>query len=77
MASGKTTNLELNQWEKTDPVRMEEFNADNAAIDAALAQCALVKLKTITLTEDTTKLTVDLSDLSLDSFRERSRSTEP
>ena len=36
MASGKTANLELNQWAKTDPVRMEEFNADNRKIDEEL-----------------------------------------
>ena len=70
MSTGKTENYNLNQWERSDLFLMEEFNADNAAIDAALAQCALVKLKTITLTEDTAKLSVDLSGLSLDSFRE-------
>ena len=32
----KTTNYNLNQWEAVDPVRREDFNADNAAIDAAL-----------------------------------------
>ena len=33
----KTANYNLNQWESTDPIRREDFNADNAAIDAALA----------------------------------------
>lgn len=32
----KTSNYQLNQWEPTDPIRREEFNADNAAIDAAI-----------------------------------------
>ena len=32
----KTTNYNLNQWEAADPIRREDFNADNAAIDAAL-----------------------------------------
>ena len=32
----KTTNYNLNQWEAVDPVRREDFNADNAAIDAAI-----------------------------------------
>ena len=31
-----TTNYNLNQWEDGDVVRREDFNADNAAIDAAL-----------------------------------------
>ena len=32
----KTTNFQLTQWEKTDRIMMEDFNRDNAAIDAAL-----------------------------------------
>ena len=32
----KTTNYQLNQWAKSDRVKMEDFNADNAKIDAAL-----------------------------------------
>lgn len=37
MASGKTSNYKLNQWAAEDRIIREEFNADNAAIDAALA----------------------------------------
>ena len=37
MASNQTQNYGLSQWELTDDVRMEDFNADNAKIDAALA----------------------------------------
>ena len=33
----KTKNYNLNQWEPADPIRRTDFNADNAAIDAALA----------------------------------------
>lgn len=33
----KTANFQLNQWEKTDRVMMEDFNADNAKIEAALS----------------------------------------
>ena len=32
----KTENYQLNQWEKTDRIMMEDFNGDNAKIDAAL-----------------------------------------
>lgn len=32
----KTENFALSQWEAHDPIRREDFNADNAAIDAAL-----------------------------------------
>ena len=33
----KTENFELNQWEKADRILMEDFNNDNAKIDAAMA----------------------------------------
>ena len=33
----ETSNYQLNQWESTDRILMEDFNADNAKIDAALA----------------------------------------
>lgn len=36
-STNKTANYSLNQWVGTDPVLMEDFNADNAKIDAALA----------------------------------------
>ena len=36
MATNKTTNYQLNQWEPTDQVLRTDFNADNAKIDAAL-----------------------------------------
>ena len=34
----KTTNYQLNQWEKTDRIMMDDFNADNEKIDAALGR---------------------------------------
>lgn len=37
MASNQTANFGLNQWAAEDSVLREEFNADNAKIDAALA----------------------------------------
>ena len=36
----KTSNFNLNQWAATDPIRREDFNADNAAIDAAIKAAA-------------------------------------
>ena len=44
-STNKTANYGLNQWVKTDPVLMEDFNADNAAIDAALKALADGALK--------------------------------
>ena len=37
MASNQTERYGLSQWEKSDKVLMEDFNADNAKLDAALA----------------------------------------
>lgn len=36
MPSNFTENYNLSQWERADQVKMEDFNADNAKIDAAL-----------------------------------------
>lgn len=33
----QTTNYQLNQWEKTDRILMEDFNRDNANLETALA----------------------------------------
>ncbi len=38
MSTNQTTNYQLSQWVKSDQVKMEDFNADNAKIDAALGQ---------------------------------------
>ena len=79
----KTTNYQLNQWAKPDRVMMDDFNADNAKIDAALkanadaiaaettarvAGDALVKLKEITVTSEIAQIDMDFSDIDLRSF---------
>ena len=66
----KTTNYQLNQWEKEDRIQMEDFNADNEKIDTALtALDRSAKLHTIldeTTTEDCTRydrrLNIDWSE---------------
>lgn len=40
MTSHSTENFDLNQWERSDQVLMEDFNADNAKIDEALKAAA-------------------------------------
>ena len=42
----KTTNYQLNQWAKSDRIMMDDFNADNQKIDAALAACGNCKIAT-------------------------------
>ena len=36
MPSNQTPNYQLSQWERDDKIQMEDFNTDNAKIDAAL-----------------------------------------
>ena len=38
MPSSQTPNYQLNQWSRDDRILMEDFNADNAKIDAAIAE---------------------------------------
>ena len=40
MPSSQTPNYQLSQWERSDKVQMEDFNADNAKIDAVLGTLA-------------------------------------
>ena len=35
-ATNHTANYQLNQWVESDPVRREDFNADNLKIDTVL-----------------------------------------
>ena len=39
-STNKTENYELNQWVKTDPVLMDDFNSDNQKIDKAIKAVA-------------------------------------
>ena len=57
MASGQTTNYQLNQWEAEDKVLRTEFNEDNQKIDAALGALAkaVPRIVTGTYTGDGTE----------------------
>ena len=43
MASKQTEHIGLNQWQLTDSILMEDFNADNKKIDTALATAPHIK----------------------------------
>ena len=51
-SSNKTTNLGLNQWVLTDPFLMEDMNADNQKIDAAVGSMPYKRLLSITTASD-------------------------
>ena len=61
----KTANYQLNQWEKSDRIQMEDFNADNTKIDAALNNFSLLnKIREITTSAAASSIDVDISDIS-------------
>ena len=70
----KTPNFQLNQWEKADRIMMEDFNSDNAKLEAALNTIwetfPLVKLVSQTLSAETTRTDLDLSGIDLTDYRQ-------
>ncbi|MEH2939994.1 hypothetical protein [Lawsonibacter sp. JLR.KK007] len=64
MPTNYTSNYRLNQWERSDKVLMDDFNADNAKIDAALAFHPSAELIcSVTVEEETTQLELDISQV--------------
>ncbi len=68
MASSKTTNLRLSQWEGSDPILRTDFNQDNSKIDQAVTARALVRLTGKTLTASGSDITLDLLDYDLTQY---------
>ena len=68
-STGKTETLGLNQWARTDAVRMDDFNADNAKIEAALTSLLPIRrIRTVTVSQDTLTMEVDLSDINMNDY---------
>ena len=69
----KTQTYQLNQWEKSDRIMMEDFNRDNVKLETALNAIwetfPLVKLISKTLSEETTRTDLDLSGIDLADYR--------
>ena len=60
----KTTNFQLNQWDGDDRIMREDFNADNAKIDAAIAAgCRMIKLREIVTAQTAHQVDLDVSDI--------------
>jgi len=53
----QTENYRLNQWDLTDRIRMEDFNSDNAKLEAALAGLGSSKPEYVTLMDDYKEVT--------------------
>ena len=68
MSTGKTGNLNLNQWAENDNFLMEEFNADNRKVDAAVAALPYVKLMEITTSADASIVELNVSGIDLTKY---------
>ena len=69
-----TANYSLNQWDASDRIMREDFNADNAKIDAALKSLQptfvpYVPLRTITTSASTQQIDITLSDIDWSVYR--------
>lgn len=64
MPSNYTENYSLNQWSNNDQIKMEDFNADNARIDGALANKLgrATPLKTLQCPSNANGFIIPLSD---------------
>lgn len=65
----QTTNIGLSQWAAVDYVRREDFNADNAKIDAAMETLYEFPIAEMTTTENLSKLELDLSAVDWSAYR--------
>lgn len=65
----KTPRYQLSQWEKTDRILMEDFNADNANLEAALASLAADTARLSSAKADLTALNSAKSALQTEDAR--------
>lgn len=70
----QTTNYQLNQWEKSDRILMEDFNRDNEKLDSALQAiqdgCLVKGLVNVTTEQDANQVDVNLSGIDLTVYQE-------
>ena len=67
----ETANYQLNQWDPEDRILRESFNSDNRKIDSAIAEAnPLQNLGLSELTEDSDRLTLDLSGVDWSQYWE-------
>ena len=67
-STNKTANLGLNQWVLTDPLLMEDMNADNQKIDSAVAANPIVKLISVKTAANAAQVDFDLSSIDLTKY---------
>ena len=63
MPSNFTKHYSLSQWERSDKVLMDDFNADNAKIDAALRDTRPYLIRSWVTEEEAAKVDFDISGI--------------
>ncbi|MCI2059218.1 MAG: hypothetical protein LKJ80_08440 [Oscillibacter sp.] len=64
----QTTNLHLSQWDASDRIMREDFNRDNAAVEAAFAARPLAKLIGVTTQASAAQIDLDISKLDYTNY---------
>lgn len=68
-----TSNYQLSQWDKSDRILMEDFNADNAKVDTALAELSgrscLIPIKEVVVTTPTVIFPLSLEGIDWDQWQ--------
>ena len=67
-STNKTAKLGLNQWVLTDPLLMEDMNADNQKIDEAVGALSYVKLMDITTAANAQQVDLDVSAIDFTKY---------
>ena len=67
-STNKTPHLQLNQWTLSDPFLMEDFNSDNAKIDAAIKEIPTVRLADVTTSAAAQTVEIDVSRMELTKY---------
>lgn len=68
-----TSNYQLSQWDKSDRILMEDFNADNAKVDTALAELSgrscLTPIKEVVVTTPAATFPLSLEGIDWDQWQ--------
>lgn len=68
----KTQAYQLNQWDEDDRIMREDFNADNAKIDAAITEVRAENpyrlIRSVTTTAEAGQIDVDVSDIDFTKY---------
>lgn len=64
-----TEHLQLNQWDPEDRILRQDFNADNARVDALAGQVLPTLIREVVTTTEADSVELDLSDIDWSQWR--------